>query len=92
MTDPWDGVTGTIESGAEAKSDITVCNYKGYGLRVNKVWADADTTVYRDPTYFAVFYEIDETNLKLVDDSVRKLQFGDDPQTLYWYYQDLPPI
>ena len=92
VTDPWDGVTGTIESGAEAKSDITVCNYKGYGLRVNKVWADADTTVYRGPTYFAVFYEIDETNLKLVDDSVRELQFGDDPQTLYWYYQDLPPI
>ena len=88
------GVQGTIESGAAAKSDVTVCNYKGYGLRLNKVWADAESTEDRDPTYFAVYYETGTTTPTLVSGSVRQLKFTADPkaQTVYWYYQNLPQV
>lgn len=92
VEDPLTGVTGAIAAGAAA--DVAVCNYKGYGLRLNKVWADAESTTDRDPTYFAVFYETGTTAPTLVKGSVRQLKFTADPkmQTVYWFFQNLPEV
>ena len=83
------GVTGSIITGEDA--DVKVCNKKGYGLRVNKIWKDAENMVDRDPTYFAV-YRISGTQLVLVDDSVQQMPYTASPdnQTLYWFYPELP--
>ncbi|MBQ9031749.1 MAG: hypothetical protein IJ106_09910 [Parasporobacterium sp.] len=48
-----DGVSDTITSGQD--SNVIVRNLKGWGLRVNKVWTDADYMEEREPVYFAVF-------------------------------------
>ena len=85
-------VTGVIS--LDEKADVTVCNFKGYGLRVNKIWADEESTEDRDPAYFAVFYKTKDQEgkdvLTLVNDSVRSLAFTAKSQTQYWYYQELP--
>ncbi|MBQ7534630.1 MAG: hypothetical protein IJT43_03325 [Stomatobaculum sp.] len=94
ITDPMDGITGSIS--AEQFSRVLVKNYKGYGLRLKKIWADASTIEDRQPTWFAVFCETkaeDGTTTRvMVGDSVQMLKYSSDPdsQELYWYYLDLP--
>ena len=93
--DPWAGVAGSIVK--DKKSEVLVDNYKGYALRLYKTWADASTMADRDPAYFAVYYETknqdgDIVSSTLVADSVRRLEYKDDPQGLYWFYMHLPPV
>lgn len=67
---------------------MDVCNLKGWGLRVNKLWSDADYMSQRGPTYFAVFTGTTEQNLTLVPGTVRQLTQNEN--TRYWYFQRLP--
>lgn len=71
---------------------VDVCNLKGWGLRVNKVWTDEDYMTNREPTYFALFVrdeqEQGQGHYHVVDGSVRQLTYG--KETLYWYYLTLP--
>ena len=90
-----EGVSETIVSGKDPHTDIR--NIKGWGLRMYKEWSDQDYMSDRDPTYFAVYIQKNhpegngDGNVKLVLDTVRQLKFGDDPQTLYWYFNSLEP-
>ena len=93
-TDPYDpsnGIDGTIRTDVDASA--VVKNYKGYGLRLEKVWADASSMQNRDPAYFAV-YKVDSNGNPdtLVSGSVQRLSYTSDPtkQQLYWWYLDLP--
>ncbi len=79
-----EGIADTVT--ADTNPGVVVCNLKGWGLRVNKVWRDADYMSNRDPAYFAVF----TTNGDLVPGSVRRISYGAKPQTMYWYYDHLP--
>ena len=92
--DAWDGITGTIPS--QGKSEVLVRNYKGYALRLLKVWADASTVKNRDPAYFAVYYETTNegvvTDRKLLPGSVRQLAYNADPQELLWSWLNLPAV
>lgn len=87
--DAWDGVRGIIEAGEH--TSVEVWNDKGYGLRLYKAWSDADFVTDRDPAFFAVFVRDDENALRLVDGTVRALDYYADPdtQTLYWYFPSL---
>ena len=67
---------------------IDICNLKGWGLRMNKVWTDADYMAGRDNTYFAVYTRNSAGDLTIVRDSLRKLPYG--TTTLYWYWLKLP--
>ena len=80
------GVTETLT----ADATVEVCNLRGWGLRVNKLWSDADYMSQRDATYFAIFAQGDDGTLNLVDGSVRQLPYNAAGQTLYWYYLKLP--
>ena len=84
------GVQDVIVADQDAHADI--CNLRGYGLRVNKVWTDAEFMSDREPTYFAVFMDDGNGGLTLVprEDSVKRMTYGDRPQTRYWYYLTLP--
>ncbi len=79
------GVTDTVTAEADPHADV--CNIKGFGLRINKVWTDADYMSERDATYYAVYYQNGES-LQLVEDSVRQMAYG--TNTVYWYYDALP--
>ena len=99
-----DGVSDTVSAGKDPHIDV--CNIKGWGLRVNKVWSDADFMVSRAPAYFAVYrksgdsYELldtaamqDENGVSV--SAVRRMPWKDAqnksaPQTLYWYFPTLP--
>ena len=80
------GVTDTVI--AREGPHIDVCNLKGWGLRVNKIWLDADYMAERDVTYFAVFTSGEDGALTLVNDTVRRLSYQE--STLYWYFRQLP--
>ncbi|MDO5131801.1 MAG: SpaA isopeptide-forming pilin-related protein, partial [Eubacteriales bacterium] len=67
---------------------VDVCNLKGWGLRVKKVWTDADYMEERDPVYFAVFTGTDENSLQLVSGSIRQLAYRQ--SSIYWYFLPLP--
>ncbi len=86
------GVQDTIVADQNVPdAHVDICNLKGFGLRLNKVWSDAAFMEEREPTYFAVFAEDGSGNLTLVDSpesSVRRLAYGE--KTLYWYYLTLP--
>ena len=82
------GVWGTIST--ETNSEVVVRNLKGYGLRMNKTWSDAEYMAEREPTYFAVYVE-NSGEPVLVEGSVRQLPYTAKPQTLYWYFQTLIP-
>ena len=83
------GVNDTIAVGKDP--NIDVCNLKGWGLRLNKVWSDADYMSDREPAYFAVFTQNQTTGeLTLVHGTERRLAYADKPQSLYWYFQRLP--
>ncbi|MDO5456466.1 MAG: SpaA isopeptide-forming pilin-related protein, partial [Eubacteriales bacterium] len=88
-----DGVTDTIENGKT--SLVYVDNLKGFGLRLNKVWADANDMKDRDSTFFAVFIQGENEQLTYVPDSLKELSLKDIDgnvieQTLYWFYEELP--
>ncbi|MBQ7059826.1 MAG: fibro-slime domain-containing protein [Firmicutes bacterium] len=89
--DPWNGIDGTIRT--EDDASAVVKNYKGFGLRLEKVWEDASSIQDRDPAYFAV-YKVDSNGTPdtLVLGSVQQLAYDSDPekQLLYWWYLDLP--
>lgn len=72
----------------EKDPHVDVCNLRGWGLRVNKKWSDADYMSSRGNTYFAVFYD-NNGSLELVPDSVRQLAHP--AGTLYWYFQTIAP-
>ena len=91
-TDPYDpmlGISGTIQPSGKSKARVQ--NYKGYGIRLKKIWADASTVKDRDPAYFAV-YRVDEVGSpeELEPNSVRRLDYSAKPQELYWWYLTLP--
>ena len=74
---------------------VDICNLKGWGLRVKKVWTDADYMTDRDTTYFAVYTrkqnpgsEHGQGLLNLVPGTLRALPYG--TSTLYWYWLRLP--
>ena len=77
---------------------VDVCNLKGYGLRVNKVWTDADYMENRETTYFAVYTPNSSGSgnehghgqglWKMVPGSLWALPYG--TTTLYWYWLRLP--
>lgn len=81
------GVNGTVVSGTDP--NVTVCNLKGWGLRVNKVWRDEDYMSWREPVYFALFTR-DGADLVMVQGSLRQMPYEASPQTIYWYYDHLP--
>ena len=83
---PTDPVMGTFQVNKDPHVDV--CNLRGWGLRVNKYWTDADYMAERDDTYFAVFTSDAGGNLTPVDGSVRRLQKSE--STLYWFYLKLP--
>jgi hypothetical protein len=69
---------------------------KGWGLRVNKIWSDADWMESRGDVYFAVFTDDGAGNLTLVDTdprnthgmkTVRALKYGQ--TTIYWFFEHL---
>ena len=86
------GVRDTVVAGTDQDHPhhVDICNLKGWGLRVNKTWTDADYMADRKPTYFAVFTAGDNDNLTLVPGTVRELKYTDSPQSVYWYFQTLP--
>jgi fibro-slime domain-containing protein len=85
------GVSGVVDTMVTGRaSHVDVCNLKGWGLRVNKVWTDKDYMTERDETFFAVFTRggANDDTLTLVDGTVRQLEYG--KTTLYWYFDKLP--
>ena len=76
------GVNGTVISGND--SNVAVCNIKGWGLRVNKVWSDEDYMADRGPAYFAVYI-----NQEMVENTLYQMPYTAKPQTLYWYFPHL---
>ncbi len=92
------GINGTVVSDTSAEDpNVIVRNLKGWGLRVNKIWSDAEYMSDREPTFFAVFIDENENqgegvgdgHITLVDGTVRQLKYEADPQTLYWYFDRL---
>ncbi len=84
-TDASKGVEDTVVSGQDPHVDI--CNLRGWGLRVNKVWTDADYMTDRDPVSFAVFIDDGIGNLTEVPDTRRQMLYG--TATLYWFFPHL---
>ena len=82
------GASGIIDTSGD--SEVIVRNLKGYGLRMNKTWSDAEYMAEREPTYFAVFIDTGGTP-SLVADTVKQLAYAANPQTLYWYFLRLQP-
>lgn len=66
---------------------VEIRNLKGFGLRVNKIFTDADYMVDRGPTYFAVFVQSAE-KMTMVDNTLRQMPYG--TSTLYWFWLMLP--
>ncbi len=86
FTESFEPVSGIIESDKDPHEDI--CNLRGWGLRVNKIWTDADYMAHRNDTYFALYTDDGNGNLTLINGSVRRLQQSED--SVYWYYLHLP--
>ena len=85
---PEDGVSAVVGTGQDPHVDV--CNLKGWGLRVRKIWTDAEYMQQRDPVYFGVFAKHADDQLTLVPDTLRRMEYELDPQTLYWYFPRLP--
>ena len=86
-----EGISDTVTTAADP--NVVVNNLKGWGLRLNKEWSDDGYMSDRDPTYFGIFIQTEDADnnevLNLVDGTLMQLQYKDDPQTLYWYFQRL---
>lgn len=93
---------GTMPSGeTDPDPHVDVNNIRGWGLRVNKVWADDAFMDSRDPIYVAIFLAGSQTPFEIreeVDDgnggtimrytsTVRRLDNG--VNTMYWYLPHL---
>ncbi len=76
-TDAMTGVTDVIV--ANKDPNVDVCNLKGWGLRVNKVWSDEKYMSDRAATYFAVYVGVGTENLTMLSDSVRQLKYEANP-------------
>ena len=87
-TDDKDPIRHIVEEDCDPY--VEVCNIKGWGLRINKVWNDDPYMDYHDPVYFAVFNDDGTGNLTLRPDTVRELP--NSSRTLYWYFQTLGGI
>ena len=72
---------GTIKKGMDAS--VTVNNCRGFGIRANKIWSDADFTTAHDKVYTAVY--LDDT---LLSDTVKCLE---SPNTTAQYFFDSMP-
>ncbi|WP_028514724.1 SpaA isopeptide-forming pilin-related protein [Ruminococcus flavefaciens] len=72
---------GTIKKGMDAS--VTVNNCRGFGIRANKIWSDADFTTAHDKVYTAVY--LDDT---LLNDTVKCLE---SPNTTVQYFFDSMP-
>lgn len=72
---------GTIKKGMDAS--VTVNNCRGFGIRANKIWSDADFTTAHDKVYTAVY--LDDT---LLNDTVNCLE---SPNTTVQYFFDSMP-
>ena len=81
----YTGIFDTI--GFDADPEVEICNLKGWGLRMNKVWSDAEYMSDRGPAYFAVFTRSGD-DLAPVPDSVRRMDY--EGSSLYWYWLTLP--
>ena len=73
--------------GEDGDEQVDVCNLKGWGLRVNKIWSDADYMDNRNPAYFAVYTGTSEDTLVLKEGTVRRVAYKTD--TAYWYFNTL---
>ena len=98
--DPWNGIEGSIKT--DKDSQVYVKNYKGYGLRLEKVWEDATSIQDRDPAFFAVYtvsgtpetYVDEDGNrhvrysdhYELVPGSVQRLAYDSDPKKQQLYW------
>ena len=80
------GIRDVIETGIDP--DVDICNLRGYGLRVNKIWTDDGYMSDRDTTYFAVYIKDADDDLTVVPDTLREMPYGTDTQ--YWYWLTLP--
>ncbi len=83
--DSEEPVAVTVNFGKDPHIDV--CNLRGWGLRVNKLWSDAGYVEDREDVYFAV-YTLENGEETLLDGSVRRLSGNED--TIYWYYRVLP--
>ena len=81
------GVQDTIAAGQDP--EVIVCNLKGWGMRLNKIWADAAYMTDRADAYFAVFVKNGGTPV-LVAGTVKALPYEQAEQELYWYFEHLP--
>ena len=94
--DPMKGIEGSITTNDDTNR-VFICNDKGYELLLEKEWADAATIENRDPSYFAVYYEVRDPDTgaitrTLIDNSVKQLIYNAKPQELDWWYLNLPEI
>ena len=85
-SDSDDPVQGTLVANKDPHVDV--CNLRGWGLRVNKLWSDKDYMASRDDVYFAVYTDNGSGDLTLVDGTVRRMNQKEG--TLYWYFLRLP--
>ena len=83
-----DGAEDTVT--AETDPHVDVCNLKGWGMRVYKLWSDEDYMLSREPVYFAANCETGEGIETLVPGSLKKLTYG--TSTLYWHWPTLPAL
>ena len=72
-TDTEAGVSDVVVS--QIKPHVEVHNIKGFGLRVNKTWTDADFMSGRDPVYFGIFYQDSSEKWQVVPDSLRQMAY-----------------
>ena len=78
------GIVDRVEE--DGAVDVDICNKKGWGLRLHKVWSDSEYVTNRDSAYFAIY--VNDNGEQLVPGTVRKLEYGEN--SLYWYFADLP--
>ena len=82
-TDGLDPVSDVLVSGKDPK--VVVDNLKGYGIRANKVWTDADYMISHGDTYYAVYTEVGGVNTLVSDVHC----ISGTKNTPYWYFEHL---
>ena len=78
-------VSDELEAGKDPK--VVVDNLKGYGIRANKEWTDADYMISHGDTYYAVYTEVGGVNTMVSD--VHRMT--NSLSTTYWYFDHLLP-
>ena len=82
------GITDTIRADSNPDPHVDVCNLRGWGLRMRKIWTDADYMDTRADAFFAVYTDDGSGALTLVEGTVRRLAQSE--STIYWYFLPLP--